>query len=97
MNISVRQLKNSLTQYLRRAEKGEEITVTSRGRRIARIIAVSESPTEEKLETDAVAQLDTQPWILPPTHQGKLKGSDHPLPWQPGQKTAEELTRDIRD
>lgn len=33
--VSVRELKSKLTEYLRRAEAGEEIAVTRRGKRVA--------------------------------------------------------------
>jgi hypothetical protein len=36
MEISVRELKNRLSEYLRRAEAGEAITITSRGRPVDR-------------------------------------------------------------
>ncbi|MDN5870963.1 MAG: type II toxin-antitoxin system prevent-host-death family antitoxin [Nitrococcus sp.] len=40
MNISVRQLQNYLSEYLRRVQAGEEFTVTLRGRPMARLTAV---------------------------------------------------------
>lgn len=38
MDVGIRELKARLSEYLRRAERGEVITVTSRGRRIAQIV-----------------------------------------------------------
>jgi prevent-host-death family protein len=35
MTVGVRELKNKLTQYLRRTKQGEEVVVTERGRPIA--------------------------------------------------------------
>jgi prevent-host-death family protein len=38
MDVAVRELKARLSEYLRRVEAGEVIGVTSRGRRVARIL-----------------------------------------------------------
>jgi prevent-host-death family protein len=35
--VSVRELRNNLTQYLRRIEQGERVTVTRRGKPVATI------------------------------------------------------------
>ncbi len=44
MHISVRELKTHLSQVLASAQEGEEITVTSHKRVIARIVGVAENP-----------------------------------------------------
>jgi prevent-host-death family protein len=38
MNVGVRELKNSLSRYLKRVKDGETIVVTERGRPVARIL-----------------------------------------------------------
>lgn len=50
-SVGIRELKAHLTEYIRRAERGESITVTDRGRAVARIgPEPAEKPTiEEKL------------------------------------------------
>ena len=50
--VSVRELKNHLSGYLRRAEAGEEIAVTRGGTRIAALTAAPKAAktTEEKLD-----------------------------------------------
>ena len=40
MTVGVRELKNGLTRYLRRAKQGEEIVVTERGRPVAVIQSI---------------------------------------------------------
>jgi len=51
--VGIRELKNQLTQYLRRAKKGEEVIITERGKPIAVIRATEGSlpatSTEAKL------------------------------------------------
>jgi prevent-host-death family protein len=47
MKASVRDLKARLSQYLERASAGEDIVVTSRGRPVARLLAISETANGE--------------------------------------------------
>jgi len=58
--VSIRDLRNNLTRYLRRVECGERVTVTRRGKPIATIQA------EAKTEGDADAAL----WKM--VREGKL-------------------------
>ena len=49
--VSITQLKNSLSAYLRDVKAGEEVLITDRGRPIARLAPVSSSDSmEEHLE-----------------------------------------------
>jgi prevent-host-death family protein len=41
VSVGVRELKNQLSSYLDRVKAGEEITVTERGRPIARLTAIA--------------------------------------------------------
>jgi prevent-host-death family protein len=43
--VSVREFKNNLSQYLQRARNGEQVVVTSRGKPVA---TVTSPPTREK-------------------------------------------------
>lgn len=45
--VGVRELKNRLSHYLELAQKGEQITVTARGREIAVILPAGRSEEEE--------------------------------------------------
>lgn len=47
--VGVRELKNRLSYYLELVRKGETITVTTRGRRVATILPLPESQQEERL------------------------------------------------
>jgi prevent-host-death family protein len=47
MNVSVRDLKAKLSRYLREAHAGQDVVVTSRGRPVARLLAVSEDAADE--------------------------------------------------
>ncbi len=58
MNVGVRQLKNSLSRYLRAVREGEVVLVTERGRVIAELRPRSEDgPGDDK---SALAALEIQ-------------------------------------
>ena len=72
MDVPVRELKNRLSAYLRRVARGEEVTVTSRGRPVARLAPLPCTPTDRaQALRDRLAAI---PWILPGTG-GKPRGS----------------------
>lgn len=41
MEVGVRELRNNLSRYLRRARAGEELVITERGRAIARVVPLT--------------------------------------------------------
>jgi len=55
MQTSIRDLKNHLSQYLRRAQRGEEIVVTSHNRPVAKLIPASSE--------EAGTQLSRHAWL----------------------------------
>jgi prevent-host-death family protein len=61
VDISERDLKNDLSEYLRRMQAGEDIIVTSRGKRVARLSAVAEPPVQDHPEGTAIACLRALP------------------------------------
>lgn len=52
MNVAVRDLKNSLSEYLRRVKAGERLVVTERGRPVAELspVATARLTPEQRLE-----------------------------------------------
>jgi prevent-host-death family protein len=48
--VGVKELKNRLTHYLRRAKDGEEVVVTERGRPIALIQSIRSAQPAQSLE-----------------------------------------------
>ncbi|MDP9343842.1 MAG: type II toxin-antitoxin system prevent-host-death family antitoxin [Actinomycetota bacterium] len=52
MNVGVRELKNSLSRYLKRVKEGETIVVTERGRPVARILPADVPDRIAKLMTE---------------------------------------------
>lgn len=60
MDVPVRELKDRLSEYLRRVQAGEEVVVTSHGRAIVRMVAVGPAPIDE---AEALARLRVQAWV----------------------------------
>ncbi|MFO0698076.1 MAG: type II toxin-antitoxin system prevent-host-death family antitoxin [Nitrospira sp.] len=48
--VGVRELKNSLSRYLKRVQRGEEIVVTERGHSVARLVPARSSNLTLALE-----------------------------------------------
>jgi prevent-host-death family protein len=79
MEVSVRELKNHLSEYLRRAHAGEQIKVTSRGRVVATLSAPEKPDQDGMPEQELVRHLERMPWIRPPRKGSAVKGSDRPV------------------
>jgi prevent-host-death family protein len=94
MDVSIRELKNRLSEYLRRVQAGEPLYITARGRRVARVLP--EPAGTAKPVAAAVECLDAQPWVEVPTRSGKPKGAAKPLKWPRGEKTLSELILEER-
>lgn len=75
MQISVRDLKNHLSEYLRRARAGERLTVTSHGKAIAVLGPVAAQPASED---GMIRELEAMPWIIAAKKRGKPEGADRP-------------------
>jgi prevent-host-death family protein len=91
MDVSIRELKNRLSEYLRRVQAGEQVTVTLRGKRIARLSAVIEQDDKRDPVTEAIERLNTMPWVHPSSRTGKPRGARRPIKAQPGEKLTEKL------
>lgn len=92
MNVSIRQLKEHLAEYLRRVEQGEEVTITRRGKAVGRIVPPAEA---EAVRSEVTAHLDRLPWIRP-GRGGKPRGARNPVSWEPGEKTLAEMVVEDR-
>jgi prevent-host-death family protein len=75
MEVSVRELKAHLSEYLRRAQAGEEITIYSRQEVVGRLVAPAAEPDNEHNEMEAaLARLRALPWVRVPDKEGKPQG-----------------------
>lgn len=91
MEVSVRELKNRLSEYLRRTQAGEEITIASRGRPVGRLLPPRSAAGTS--DDEALARLKLLPGIRPGNGK-RILGSDRPTPVPSG--TAEEVVSWVR-
>jgi prevent-host-death family protein len=94
MEVSIREMKNRLSKYLKLARAGKDVVITDRGRPVARLTPVK--PDEAQSEEEAIRGIEALPWVRAGT-RGKLKGAKHPIPWKPGDKLASDIVRENRD
>jgi len=64
----IRELKNRLTQYLRRTKQGEEVIITERGKPIALIQSIQSAEHPVSLEA-RLAKLAAQGFVTLPTRK----------------------------
>ena len=81
--VGVKELKNRLTQYLRRTKQGEEVVVTERGRPIAVIQPIQGARPPESLEARlavlAVRGVVTLPAGRPQGRMRRVRVKGRPL------------------
>jgi prevent-host-death family protein len=61
--VGVRELHDQLSHYLRRVADGEEIFVTMRGRRVARLAPVADGDPLADLRARGLVQEPSTPWV----------------------------------
>jgi len=66
--VGIRELKNRLTQYLRRTKQGEEVIITERGKPIALIQPIRSVEHPVSLEAQ-LAKLAAQGFVTLPTQK----------------------------
>jgi prevent-host-death family protein len=65
-SVGVRELKNRLSEYLRRVKAGETITITERGKPVGQIVPVQEDLTSRLKKMAAAGVIDWNGQPLPP-------------------------------
>lgn len=94
MEASVRDFKARLSLFLRRLEDGEDVVITSRGRPIARLLALVPDDAHADV-SELLRRLRQIPGMLP-GKGGRIRGASRPLLIGPGQKTLAELVLEDR-
>jgi len=80
IEVSVRELKNHLTSYLRRSEQGEQFTVTRRGKPVATLSGAlneAESPSRQamrRLVAKGIVSWSGKKFVPPPMRV-KMQGA----------------------
>ncbi|HEX5482653.1 MAG TPA: type II toxin-antitoxin system prevent-host-death family antitoxin [Terriglobia bacterium] len=95
MNVSVRDLKAELSRYLREAHAGQDVVVTSRGRPVARLLAVSEEDAREPSGGELLRRLKHLPGVRLGTGDKPL-GAKRPIRMRPGQKSLAKIVLEDR-
>ncbi|MGO9267836.1 MAG: type II toxin-antitoxin system Phd/YefM family antitoxin [Candidatus Binataceae bacterium] len=96
MEASVRELKRQLSRYLRRVAAGEDVTVTLRGRPIARLVRVAPDLAErEPRAAEVRRRLAAIPGVIMPTGS-KPRGAKRPIPIRKGEKTLGQIVLEER-
>lgn len=72
MEVSIREMKNRLSKYLKLVQTGKDVVITDRGKPVARLTVVTQAP--EETEAEAIRRINALPWVRP-GKGGKLKGS----------------------
>ncbi len=88
MEVSVRELKNRLSEYLRRAQSGERILVTSHGKAVGQL--VGPPPEAEDSQADVIAKVKAQSRVRA-GDKGGLRGARHPIKARRGERLSETL------
>lgn len=65
MEISVRELKSRLSEYLRKVAAGEEVVVTSHGKEVARLVPPRSRRRAASTEAELIARFRSLPWVRP--------------------------------
>jgi antitoxin (DNA-binding transcriptional repressor) of toxin-antitoxin stability system len=95
--VSVRELKSHLAEYIRRAESGEEIAVTRRGRRVIVLKQGSGNSTQDRKKTleEKLRNLEARGFIR--LGRGKFVPPARGIPFRgEGPSASEMVLRDRR-
>jgi len=95
MKVPVRDLKAKLSRYLRQAQAGQDVVVTSRGRPVARLLAVPEDAAKEPSGEELLRRLKLLPGVRLGAG-GKPLGAKNPIRIRPGQKSLAEIVLEDR-
>jgi antitoxin (DNA-binding transcriptional repressor) of toxin-antitoxin stability system len=95
MNVAVRELKDHLSEYLKRAKNGEEVVITSHGKPVARLAALPPAP--ENAEAAAIERLEAQPWIIPAKKSGPFPVHKPVAPTREGEEPMSDIELGMRE
>ena len=93
MEVSIREMKNCLSKYLKLVQTGKDVVITDRGKPVARLTPIV--PTAGDDEAEEIRRINALPWVRP-GKGGKLKGAKNPIPWKPGDKLASDMVLEDR-
>jgi prevent-host-death family protein len=89
MNVSIRDLKARLSEYLRHAAGGQEVVVTLHNRPIAKLVPMSRAPESEQ---EALQRLTAMPWVRPASGSAPLGSRNPARPPHGGRRVSDLLS-----
>jgi len=95
VEISIRELKNQLSRYLRKVAAGDEVVITSHNRPVARLTRVEKISEEEPTRQELLRRLKTMPGVYV-AKGGKPKGANRPIKIKPGEKSLADIVLEER-
>lgn len=95
MKASVREFKARLSLYLQKASNGEDVVITSRGRPVARLLALAPAANAKVDASELARRLRRIPGMLP-AKGGKIRGALRPIVIGPGEKSLAEIVLEDR-
>ncbi len=93
MEVSIRDMKNRLSKYLKLVRTGKEVVITDRGKPVAQLTLVK--PTVEN-EEEVIARINALPWVRP-GKGGKPRGSRKGIALRGKGSTAAEIVLQDRE
>ena len=94
MEVSIREMKNRLSKYLKLALAGKDVVITDRGRPVVRLSLVK--PDEAESEAEVIERIKALPWVRP-GNGGKVKGSRKGIALRGKGPTAAEIVLQNRE
>ena len=94
MEVSIREMKNRLSKYLKLVQAGKDVVITDRGRPVARLTLVQ--PTTRETEAEYIRRINALPWVQP-GKGGKLRGLRPGIPLRGEGPTAAEIVLQDRE
>ena len=93
MEVSIRDMKNGLSKYLKLVRLGKDVVITDRGRPVARLTPAKAAA--EETEAEAIERIEALPWVRPGNGK-RVKGAKHPIRLKSGGKSAAEMVIEDR-
>ena len=93
MEVSIRDMRNSLSKYLKLVRLGKDVVITDRGRPVARLTPAK--PAAGETEAEAIERIEALPWVRPGNGK-RVKGAKRPIRLKSGGKSAAEMVLEDR-
>lgn len=78
-SVGTRELKNKLSEYLRRVKAGETIIVTEHGKPVGQIVPIKPTPQERMQNLQAAGQVEWNGQALTPYQPKAINRGDRQL------------------